>query len=79
MTSFLHPRIWIASPGGWNTPGPGSCIAPKAATGEAKCPLDVREGNDHDGRVEHDQELRGGDDQQSRAEAAVAAAGCGGR
>jgi hypothetical protein len=38
----------------------------------------MQEGNDHDGRVEHDYELRGGDEQQSRAEAA-AAAGCGGR
>jgi hypothetical protein len=37
----------------------------------------VREGNVHDGGVEHDHELGGGDDQQSKAEAAVAAADCG--
>jgi hypothetical protein len=29
MTSSLYPHIWIASRGGPNTPGPGSCIAPK--------------------------------------------------
>ena len=50
----------------------------QSAAGEAKCLLDVREGNVHDGRVEHDHELGGGDDQQSQAEAAVAAGrGCG--
>jgi hypothetical protein len=37
----------------------------QAAAGKAKCLLDVREGNVHDGRVEHDHELGGGDDQQS--------------
>ncbi|MEU0431559.1 hypothetical protein [Streptomyces sp. NPDC006290] len=50
----------------------------QAAAGEAERLLDVREGDVHDGRVEHDHELGGGDDQQSRAEAVVPAAGRGG-
>jgi hypothetical protein len=37
----------------------------------------MRQRHIDDGRIEHDHELRGGDDQQSQAEAAVAAAGRG--
>jgi hypothetical protein len=37
----------------------------------------MRQRHIDDGRVEHDHELGGGDDQQSQAEAAVAAAGRG--
>jgi hypothetical protein len=45
----------------------------QAGSGKAKRPLDVRQGNVHDGPVEHDHQLGGGDDQQSQAEAAAAA------
>src|SRR5690242_3762578 len=48
----------------------------QAAAGKAKRLLDVRQGNVHDGGVEHDHELGGGDDDQGQAGAAVAAAGC---
>jgi hypothetical protein len=49
----------------------------QAGSGEAKRPLDVREGDVHDGPIEHDHELGGGDDQQGQAEAAANAAGRG--
>jgi hypothetical protein len=49
----------------------------QAGSGEAKRTLHMGQRHIDDGGVEHDHELRGGDNQQSQAEAAVAAAGRG--